>query len=258
MRGAEENEGDSMRVLKPLLLFLLLLMLVLVGTTSALQVKLLSGELKENPVEGELVNFTLAISDFPEGYILSFDTDLSVHNDKYLFNLTNLNMTFREKHFEIQTPNHEIYAQAIGEIPRVTEVRQCDGLTLVKYKQKTGAYYRIKLLDEKGNLIDSSIKTFEVRIPEREEFNRKVGEINDERARDFLLNLHEKGLVSESKELAEILIKMEKEKGVPLWLFILSVILAAFFAYIVGVHICAKRGEEEEEEIEEEEGESRE
>lgn len=191
--------------------------------------------------EGELVNFTLHIFGFPKGYILSIDTDLVRYSNDHLFNIimNNISKKINEKHVEINASKiDKLTIQIIGEVPNIKEVRKYDNIVTVKYKKATGyAYYRIKLIDEKGNILDADTKTFDVVVPERENFRAKLNKISDVWERNFLIELHdEKGLTNEANMLADHL--MEKPKSVSLLWFVVSLITVAFIFFIIGRRGC--------------------
>ncbi|CAD6493328.1 MAG: hypothetical protein CHKLHMKO_00458 [Candidatus Argoarchaeum ethanivorans] len=230
------------KVTSTLVLVSFLCLVATLGGASALKVEVT--DLSDTTEEGQVVDFTLSISNFPQGYILSFDTDLERHGDSPLFNVTNMSKETYEEHFTINTSEKDrLIVHMVGEVPKVTEVKQCDGVTLIGYEKTTGyAYYRVELCDTEGHIIETDTKTFNIKVPELEGFRKKLAKIDDPWLRIFLTGTHEKGLVNEANELADYWLK-PKPYVIPLLWFIVLLIGAVIISVAIGIRIGGKTNE---------------
>lgn len=172
----------------------------------------------QDPVEGQVVNFTVSISDLPQEGHLSFDTDLLNYNDKPLFNITNLKKEIYEKHSDIPiTGERELSVHVVGRVPEITVTEECSilehKLTLKKHEKTTGyTYYRIKSYVNRTP-IDSKTETFNIRVLWAEEFQEKLKKVNDSETRNFIEALYDKGFVAESNNLLDYTLSRQKEFG---------------------------------------------
>lgn len=196
----------------------------------------------ENPKEGEVINVTISVFDFPQGYNLSFDTDLVSYDDNPIYNITTINKQVYERNFEINTTGYDtITIHMVGKVPKITEVKQYEEITLIKYSKTTGyTYYRIELFDKEGTIIDTNTQPFTVYVSEIEDFKNKLSKIHDGWIRNYLQELHDKGLVNEANELADHLIDNTK---IPVLWFIISLIGVAIIFFIIGIRIGYRREE---------------
>lgn len=233
------------------LVLLLLCLGILLGEASALQVDVIKGSLPERPEEGEVVNFTLFVSDFsPYAHSISFDTDLRKYDDHPLYNLTNtVNKEVNEQHFVMPIKSSgTMSVHIIGEVPMVTEKKHCDGVTIILY-DKTKGYTscRIEELDEDGKPLIPSEEhthtyTFDIKVPEIEEFQAKIHKINDDWLRKFLIDMHERGLIREANAISDWW--LSRPGMVTLSWFIGSLVGVAFIFFVIGVRIGGRREEE--------------
>ncbi|MCD4846180.1 MAG: hypothetical protein K8R25_17015 [Methanosarcinales archaeon] len=196
----------------------------------------------ENPKEGEVINFTISVFDFPQGYNLSFDTELVSYDDNPIYNITTINKQVYGRNFEINTTGHDIITiHMVGKVPKITEVKQYEEITLKKYSKTTGyTYYRIELFDKEGTIIDTNTQPFTIDVSEIEFFNNKLSKIHDGWIRNYLQGLHDKGLVNEANELADHWIDNKK---IPVLWFFISLIGVAIIFFIIGIRIGYRREE---------------
>ena len=170
----------------------------------------------KDPVEGQVVNFTVFIYDLPREGHLSFDTDLLTYNDKPLFNITNLKKEIYEKHSDIPiTGEKELSVHVVGRVPEITVTEECSilnhKLTLKKHRETTGyIYYRIKSYVN-GTTLDSKTETFNIRVLWAEEFHEKRKKVNDSETKNFIKDLYDKGFVAESNNLLDYTLSRQKE-----------------------------------------------
>lgn len=158
-------------------------------------------------------------------------------------------------------------------------------LTLKKHKETTGyTYYRIKSYVN-GTPIDSKTETFNIRVLWAEEFSEKLKKVNDSETGIFIKDLYDKGFVTESNNLLDYMLSRQKEfednlknvdeddirsllteelnnrgifaaankaikyinpEPIPLYLYIIGLIVVAFVAFVGGVRVGGKGGGEEE------------
>lgn len=168
---------------------LLFLLLIIEGTVSATNIEV-NGQTQEKVLEGQEINYILTINNIPPAAEnISFDTDLAKVDNFPLYNFTNLNFTSNTNKlgFPVNESTKSIIVNIHGQIPQVSEKKQYEGITLVKYKQGTGyAYDRIILTNSKGNLIETvETRPFEISIPEVEHFREQINKIED----PFLKNI---------------------------------------------------------------------
>lgn len=224
-------------------LFLSLFLLLLIeGTASATNIEI-NGQTQEKVLEGQVVNYTLTISNIPPAAdYISFDTDLAKIDDSHLYNFTNLNFTSDANKFDfpINESTKTIIVSINGQIPQISEKKQYEGITLLKYKQNTGyAYDRIILTDDKGNLIERvETRPFEISIPELEAFREQTDKIDDPFFKKYVQDLHDKGLVDEAKVLADHL--TADGKWPSYWLVIPGLIAGLLIGFIAGARWSSK------------------
>jgi len=224
-------------------LFLSLFLLLLIGSTvSATNIEI-NGQPQEKVLEGQVINYTLTLNNIPPAAdYISFDTDLVKIDNSHLYNFTNLNFTSDSNKFDfpVNESTTSIIVNINGQIPQISEEKQYDGVTLVKYKQSTGyAYDRITLTNSKGNLIESvETRPFEISIPEVESFREQINKVDDPFFKKYLQDLHDKGLVTESKTLADHL--TENDKWPSYWWLVPGIILGLVIGFLIGVRFNSK------------------
>jgi hypothetical protein len=224
------------------LLLSFFLLLIFEGTVSATNVDI-KGQTPEKVLEGQEINYTLTISNIsPAAENIAFDTDLAKVNNFHLYNFTNLNYTSDVNKFDfpVNESTKSIVVNIHGQIPQVSEKKQYEGITLVKYKQGTGyAYDRIILTNNKGNSIETvETRPFEISIPEVESFREQLNKIDDPFFKNYLQDLHDKGLVEESKTLADHM--TENNQWPSYWWIIPGIILGLVIGFIIGVRFYSK------------------
>lgn len=231
------------------LCFLFFFQFVLSGLASASQVQV-EGELPAEVEEKQVISGVLTISSIPAAadYIY-FDTDLMKYDDQPLYNFTDLDLQSNESHFAlpIEEGQNKIVVQLKGQVPEITEVKQYEKLTLIKYNPKrTGyAHYRIRLTDEEGNSIkESDTRTFSISVPEIDAFRQKLTLIDDSFFAVYLQDMFDRGLVTEANKIADYLIK-KKENSFN-WSYVIAGLGIAAVSFILGVR-TGSSGEEEEE-----------
>src|SRR5664280_288106 len=137
----------------------LFLLLVVGGTVSAAANLEVNGQTPGKVLEETEINYTIKISDIPPAAEkISFDTDLAKVDNFHLYNFTSLNVTSDANKFDIPVNESikSIIVNIHGQIPQITETKQPEGITIIKYKSQTGyAYDRITLTNNKGNLIET-------------------------------------------------------------------------------------------------------
>ncbi|AAM06089.1 predicted protein [Methanosarcina acetivorans C2A] len=157
-----------------------------------------------------------------------------------------MNITSDNNKFDlpVNESTKSIIVNIHGQIPQITEKTQYGRVTLITYKQSTGyAYDRITLTNSNGDLIESvETRPFEISNPEVESFREQMNKIDDPFFKNYLQDLHDKGLVTESKTLADHL--TENDKWPSYWWLILGAIIGLIIGVIIGVRI--KNGSEEE------------
>lgn len=224
------------------LLLLLLLLLIIEGTVSATNIEV-NGQTPEKVLSGQEINYTLTISNIPpSAEYISFDTDMSKINNFHLYNFTNLNFSHDANKFDfpVNESTKSIIVNIRGQIPQISEKKQYEGITLVKYKQGTGyAYDRIILTNNKGNLIETvETRPFEISIPEVESFKEQINKIDDPFFKKYIEDLHDKGLVYESKTLADHL--TANSEWPPYWWVIPGIIMGLAIGFLIGVRFGSK------------------
>jgi hypothetical protein len=217
----------------------LFLLLLLESAASATNVEI-NGQTQDKVSEGQVINYTLTINNIPPAAdYVSFDTDLVKIDGSHLYNFTNLNFTSDVNKFDfpVNESTTKIIVNIKGQIPQISEEKQYEGVTLVKYKQSTGyAYDRITLTNSKGDLIESvETRPFEISLPEVESFREQINKIDDPFFKSYLQDLHDKGLVTESKTLADHL--TEDKKWPSYWWLILGIIAGLIIGFIIGIRI---------------------
>jgi hypothetical protein len=214
-------------------LFLSLFLLLLLGSTASATNIEINGETQSQVLEGQVINYTLKISNIPSAAdYISFDTDLVKTGNFYLYNFTDLNITSDTNKFDfpVNESTKSITVNIHGQIPQITKKEQYGRVTLITYKQSTGyAYDRITLTNNNGDLIESvETRPFEISNPEVESFREQINKIDDPFFNNYLQDLHDKGLVTESKTLADHL--TENDEWPSYW----WLILGAFAGIIIG------------------------
>lgn len=230
------------------LLLPMFLLLFLASTASATNIEI-NGETQSQVLEGQVINYTLKISNIPSAAdYISFDTDLVKTGNFHLYNFTDLNITSNDNEFylPVNESTKSITVNIHGQIPQITEKEQCGGVTLITYKQSTGyAYDRITLTNSNGDLIESvETRPFEISNPEVESFREQLNKIDDPFFKNYLQDLHEKGLVTESKTLADHLTENDDEWPSYWWL-VLGTIVGLIIGVLVGVRIKNRNYDEE-------------
>lgn len=221
-------------------LFLSLFLLLLLGSTASATNVEINSQTQDKVLEGQVINYTLTINNIPPAAdYISFDTDLVKIDDSHLYNFTNLNFTSDTNKFDfpVNKSTTTIIVNINGQIPQISEKKQYDGVTLITYKQGTGyAYDRITLTNSKGDQIESvETRPFEISIPEVESFREQINKIDDPFFKSYLQDLHDKGLVTESKTLADHL--TENDKWPSYWWLILGIIAGLIIGIIIGIRI---------------------
>jgi len=222
----------------------LFLLLVVGGTVSAAANLEVNGQTPGKVLEETEINYTIKISDIPPAAEkISFDTDLAKVDNFHLYNFTSLNVTSDANKFDIPVNESikSIIVNIHGQIPQITETKQPEGITIIKYKSQTGyAYDRITLTNNKGNLIETvETRPFEISIPEVESFREKMDKINDPFFKEYLRGLHDKGLVDESNTLADHL--TENNEWPPYWWTIPGIITGFVIGFLIGVRRIEKK-----------------
>ncbi len=224
-------------------LFLSVFLLLIIGcTVSATNVEV-NGQTPGKVLEGLEINYTVIISNIPPAAEkISFDTDLAKVNNFHLYNFTSLNFTSDTNKFDfpVSESTKSIVVNVHGEIPQITEKKQYEGITLIKYKPETGyAYDRITLTNNRGDLIETvETRSFEISIPEVDFFNEKLNKINDPFFKKYLQDLHDKGLVDEANTLADHL--TENKEWPPYWWVIPGIIAGLVIGFLIGVRFYSK------------------
>lgn len=221
----------------------LFLLLIIGGNISAANIEI-NGQTPGKVLEGTEINYTIKISDIsPAAEKISFDTDLAKVDNFHLYNFTSLNVTSDANKFDIPVNESikSIIVNIHGQIPQITEKKQPEGITIIKYRSQTGyAYDRIILTNNKGNLIETvETRPFEISIPEVESFREKMNKINDPFFKEYLQSLHDKGLVDESNTLADHL--TENNEWPPYWWIIPGIIIGFVIGIIIGMRRIEKK-----------------
>ncbi|WP_255336532.1 hypothetical protein [Methanosarcina sp. KYL-1] len=223
---------------------------MLPGPAAAIQVQV-EGELPTEVEEKQVISSVLTISSIPSAAdFIYFDTDLIKSEDQPVYNFTGLGLQSNESHYvlPVEGGQGKIVVLLNGQVPEISEVKQCDKLTLVKYNPKlTGyAHYRIRLTDEDGNPIkESDTRTFSIVVPEIEAFEQKMTLVDDSFFNAYLQDMFDKGLVTEANEIADYLIK--KEENSFNWSYLIIGLAIAAVSFILGVRTGGSEEEEEEE-----------
>jgi hypothetical protein len=225
-------------------LFLLMFLLSFLGSTASATNVDIKGQTQNQVLEGQEINYTLTINDIPSAAdYISFDTDLVKTGNFHLYNFTNLNITNDNNKFNlpVNESTKSIIVNIHGQTPQITEKEQYGRVTLITYKQSTGyAYDRITLTNSNGDLIESvETRPFEISNPEVESFREQMNKIDDPFFKNYLQDLHDKGLVTESKTLADHL------TGNAEWPSYWWLILGAFVGIIIGFVIARVIGSRE-------------
>ncbi|MCC4766526.1 hypothetical protein FXW07_07825 [Methanosarcina sp. DH1] len=225
-------------------LFLSLFLLLLLGSTALATNVEINGQTQDKVSEGQVINYTLTINNIsPAADYISFDTDLVKIDNSHLYNITNLNVTSDSNKFDfpVNESTTKIVVNIKGQIPHISEEKQYDGVTLIKYKKNTGyAYDRITLINSKGDQIESvETRPFEISLPEVESFREQINKIDDPFFKTYLQDLHDKGLVTESKTLADHL--TEDNEWPSYWWLIIGVIAGLIIGIIIGIRMNNSR-----------------
>ncbi|HHV25412.1 MAG: hypothetical protein PHG79_08705 [Methanosarcina sp.] len=233
-----------MRIFKSVnyLFLLLFLLLLIAGTVSATNVEI-DGQTPKIAFEGQVINYTLTISNIPPAAeYISFDTDLVKIDNSNLYNFVNLDFTSDANRFDfpVNQDTNSITVNIKGQVPKISETKQYDGITLTKYGKSSGyAYDRIILTNNKGNSIENvETRSFEISIPEVESFREQVDKIDDPFFKKYLQDLHDKGLVQESKKLADHLTK--NNGWPPYWWVIPGAIVGLVIGFFIGVRFVSR------------------
>lgn len=216
-------------------LFLSLSVLLLLGSTASATNIEIKGQTQDQVLEGQVINYTLTINNIPSAAdYISFDTDLVKTGNSRLYNFTSLNITSDNNKFNlpVNKSTASITVNIHGQIPQITEREQYGRVTLITYKQSTGyAYDRITLTNSNGDLIESvETRPFEISNPEVESFREQMNKINDPFFKSYLQDLHDKGLVTESKTLADHL--TENDEWPSYWWLILGTFAGIIIGFI--------------------------
>lgn len=227
----------------PYLLLPFFLLLIIGSTVSAANVKLVNGQPSGEVLEGQEINYTIIISNISSAAEkISFETDLAKINNFHLYNFTNLNFTsdINKFDFPVDGNTKSIIVNIHGQIPQITETNQPEGIKIIKYKSQTGYVFdRVILTNNKGDLIETvETRSFEISIPEVEDFREKINKINDPFFKEYLQDLHDKGLVEESNTLADHLI--ENSEWSPYWWAFPGIIIGLVIGGLVGLRIGYK------------------
>lgn len=219
-------------------LFISFFLLLIIGSTvSATNVEV-NGQTPEKVLEGQEINYTIIISNIsPAAEKISFDTDLAKVDNFHLYNFTSLNITSdaNKLDFPVNESTKSIVVDVHGQIPQITEEIQYQDVMLIHYKPEVGyAYDRIILTNNRGNLIETvETRPFEISIPELEAFYEKMNKINDPFFKNYLQDLHDKGLVDESNTLADHL--TENNEWSLYWWAIPGIIVGLMIGIIIGI-----------------------
>jgi hypothetical protein len=235
-----------------LIMYSIIIILLLVLDVSAMQVDI-DGDLPAEVKGGNIVDFNLTVSGIPQAAdFISLETDLEPYGTDPLYNFTEFNVTTNSNSYTLSLNNTDeiIHIQVKGKVPVLKEVVQAEGVTLEKFDSKlTGyAYYRFTFMDDEKNILkDSDTKTFSIYVPEIESFNSKLDSIDDPFLRNYLTNLFDKGLVSESNQLADYLNSKDEDPEIPLYWAAAGVVFALIIGIVIGIR--TSNSEEEEEEL---------
>jgi hypothetical protein len=242
-------QKSSLKILRIFLFCSVLLALAV--NASALQTEV-NGAAPDEVKEGEIVDITLVITGIPPAAdYISIDSDLEKNGTDPIYEFEDLNVTSYSNDFQLplNETTSSLTVHVKGRTPVIKEVKQLDGVTLVKFDPKrTGyAYYRIKFTDENSNpLKESDTRTFSINVPEITSFEEKLNTIEDPFLRNYLRGLYEKGLNAEANELADYLNSADEGRTVPLLWVIIGFVAVGVVGFVIGI----RKGNSEEEEEE--------
>ncbi|TAJ44929.1 hypothetical protein [Methanofollis fontis] len=222
------------------LLILCIVLVCLPAGAAALQVEI-DGDVPEEVVEGELIDFTITLSGIPPAAdMLHLDTDLLRFGDVPLFvpaeggnatNTTPLNLP-------VPPGSGPMSVRLQGQVPAVTEITQCGAVVLTTFDPKRSGYtyYRVRFTDDDGNtLTESDTRLFSIRVETIDTFRDKLNRIDDPFMRSYLQEIFEKGLVNEANTLANY--ELGREDGIPIIWAAAGIVVTAIAALIAGIWI---------------------
>lgn len=205
-----------------IVLFLFLISFYAIPGAYALDVVTDPNHLGRTLGEGETIEFTMNIYGYPHGdnYTMTLETSLERCGESPIYEFIGFNEEYIEgdrfsPNIKISSlPSTGIRVDVKGRTPSVRTEHSCEDLKIVEFDSGPFKYYNIKISDPSGQNLISEEKTdyFDVRITENEIFQKKLDKLTKKEGftylKYFVSQLHEKHLVDEANELADLLLNL--------------------------------------------------
>ena len=229
-------------------LALLLLFLLICVPSAAVIAEVTDGNLSESRNEGELIQYTIAVSGVPkQTRIFEMTTDLIPVPGTNLwqpegdgFTVSGGGEALNDHKIELTEDGgfpDRINVTVSGRAPVLTSVEIVDGVVVTKrITQTTGyVYYHIQALDEnRDNLGTGTTETFSVTIPDDEQFTARLNAVADPEMRALIDDLYSRGLRDEANNLMEYA-ETPKESVVPVAIAIIVAVVLLVGGFAAGM-----------------------
>lgn len=202
-------------------------------------------------LEGNQVQFSYTIDGYPkQTAFIDLETDLEHYGNITLWNIDSgeqfgipdPDQTLQGQKVRLTLPEgwtYPVHVTLSGKVPTITRMRQCDGVILTKRPEKTTGfvYYRRSTLDSNGDAVGPAFtKTFDIQIPAEDTFRNRLNALGDDRLKNTILDMHDKGL---TKEADALLSYAEQEpRQVPLVYMagfsVLLILVVGLGGYVIG------------------------
>jgi hypothetical protein len=227
---------------------ILILLCILPSYATAVNVDLREGVLDKSQLEDVTVTFSIDVSDLPkQAAFLELESDLTTYREYALWNISTSEMwdisggedAFKEQRAVLTVTDEwtqPVLVTVSGKTPVITELLQFEGIVLTKRPvRRTGfTYYRIQALDDKGFPVGTAVtSTFNIVIPEEEQFKERLNEIDDTQLRPIIQEFYTKGLGQEAYQLL-VYAETPRQATVPLWLFGIAIVIVAGAGFFIG------------------------
>ncbi|WAI02486.1 hypothetical protein [Methanogenium organophilum] len=209
----QERNGVSFCIPLGVLFFVM----VLCVPAAAVIVELTEGNLTDTRYEGDLVEYTIAVSGVPkQAQYIEMNTDVTPVPDVPLWQperdgvtVTGGDEALNDHTITLETDETGAFTEPVmvtvtGRAPVLTTVTVTDGVVVTKRNtQTTGyVYYRIEARDENRDLIGSgTTRTFSVLVPDEEAFRARLDAVGDPELRYLIDDLYSRGLRDEAGDL---------------------------------------------------------
>jgi len=227
-----------------------LCVLVLSVPAAAVVADLTNGNLTDTRYEGELVEYTIAVSGVPkQARFIEMNTDITPVPEVPLWQpegegvtVTGGDEALNDQTITLAIDERGAFTEPVivnvtGRAPVLTTVTVTDGVVVTKRNTQTTGYlyYRIEARDENRDLLGSgTTATFSVTVPDEEAFRERLDAVEDPELREIIDDLYSRGLRDEAGDLLAYA-ESPGDATIPLTFAILAAVLLLVAGFAGGM-----------------------